>query len=65
VEERYGLAQQMRRAAVSIPNPAEAQVNGPREYHFIGISRGLTGAAGNPGCNLAVMLGFTAADWRI
>jgi four helix bundle protein len=43
VEERYGLAQQMRRAAVSIPsNLAEgAGRNGEREYlHFIGIPRG-------------------------
>ncbi|MGO8755110.1 MAG: four helix bundle protein [Gallionellaceae bacterium] len=42
-EERYGLAQQMRRAAVSIPsNLAEgAGRNGAKEYlHFIGISRG-------------------------
>ena len=42
-EERYGLSQQMRRAAVSIPsNIAEgAGRNGPKEYlHFIGISRG-------------------------
>lgn len=42
-EERFGLAQQMRRAAVSIPsNIAEgAARNGTKEYlHFIGISRG-------------------------
>jgi len=42
-EERYGLAQQMRRAAVSIPsNIAEgAGRNGAKEYlHFIGIARG-------------------------
>ncbi|PIQ13822.1 MAG: hypothetical protein COW70_02590, partial [Hydrogenophilales bacterium CG18_big_fil_WC_8_21_14_2_50_58_12] len=42
-EERYGLSQQMRRAAVSIPsNLAEgAGRNGAKEYlHFIGIARG-------------------------
>ena len=42
-EERYGLAQQMRRAAVSIPsNIAKgAGRNGAKEYlHFIGIARG-------------------------
>ena len=42
-EERYGLAQQMRRAAVSIPsNLAEgAGRNGIKEYvQFIGIARG-------------------------
>ena len=43
MEERYGLAQQMRRAAVSIPsNLAEgAGRNGIKEYvQFIGIARG-------------------------
>ena len=42
-EERYGLSQQMRRAAVSIPsNIAEgAGRNGAKEFlNFIGISRG-------------------------
>jgi four helix bundle protein len=42
-EERYGLSQQVTRAAVSIPsNIAEgAGRNGAKEYlHFIGISRG-------------------------
>ena len=42
-EELYGLAQQMRRAAVSVPsNLAEgAARNGTKEYaHFIGIARG-------------------------
>ena len=42
-EERYGLSQQMRRAAVSIPsNLAEgAGRNGIKEYvQFIGIARG-------------------------
>jgi four helix bundle protein len=42
-EERFGLSQQMRRAAVSIPsNIAEgAGRNGAKEYlHFIGVARG-------------------------
>ena len=42
-EELFGLTQQMRRAAVSIPsNLAEgAARNGAKEYlHFIGIARG-------------------------
>ncbi len=42
-EELFGLTQQMRRAAVSIPsNLAEgAARNGSKEYfHFIGIARG-------------------------
>jgi four helix bundle protein len=64
VEERYGLAQQMRRAAVSIPsNLAEgAGRNGAKEYfHFIGISRGSL-AELETQMQLTVMLGFTAAD---
>ena len=64
VEERYGLAQQMRRAAVSIPsNIAEgAGRNGVKEYvHFIGISRGSL-AELETQMQLAVMLGFTTAD---
>jgi four helix bundle protein len=63
-EERYGLAQQMRRAAVSIPsNIAEgAGRNGPKEYlHFIGIARGSL-AELETQMQLAVMLGFTSAD---
>ena len=63
-EERYGLAQQMRRAAVSIPsNIAEgAGRNGVKEYvHFIGISRGSL-AELETQMQLAVMLGFTTAD---
>ena len=63
-EERYGLAQQMRRAAVSIPsNIAEgAGRNGVKEYvHFIGISRGSL-AELETQMQLAVMPGFTTAD---
>jgi four helix bundle protein len=63
-EERYGLAQQMRRAAVSIPsNIAEgAGRNGAKEYlHFIGVARGSL-AELETQMQLAVMLGFTAAD---
>ena len=64
VEERYGLAQQMRRAAVSIPsNIAEgAGRNGAKEYlHFIGISRGSL-AELETQMQLAVMLDFATAD---
>ncbi len=60
VEERYGLAQQMRRAAVSIPsNLAEgAGRNGAKEFlHFIGISRGSL-AELDMQMQLAVMLDF-------
>ena len=63
-EERYGLSQQMRRAAVSIPsNIAEgAGRNGPKEYlHFIGVARGSL-AELETQMQLAVMLGFTTAD---
>ncbi|MGC2457126.1 MAG: four helix bundle protein [Gallionellaceae bacterium] len=63
-EERYGLAQQMRRAAVSIPsNLAEgAGRNGANEYlHFIGISRGSL-AELETQMQLAVMLDFTKPD---
>lgn len=64
VEERYGLAQQMRRAAVSIPsNIAEgAGRNGTKEFlNFIGISRGSL-AELETQLQLAVMLGFTAPN---
>ena len=64
VEERYGLAQQMRRAAVSIPsNIAEgAGRNGTKEYlHFIGISRGSL-AELETQLQLAVMLDFANSD---
>lgn len=64
MEERYGLSQQMRRAAVSIPsNLAEgAGRNGAKEYfHFIGISRGSL-AELETQMQLAVMLGFAHAN---
>lgn len=63
-EERYGLAQQMRRAAVSIPsNIAEgAGRNGAKEFlNFIGISRGSL-AELETQLQLTVMLGFAAPD---
>jgi len=43
-EEKYGLASQMRRAAVSIPsNIAEGYRRGTKEYkHFLSISDGST-----------------------
>lgn len=59
-EERYGLSQQMRRAAVSIPsNIAEgAGRNGAKEFlNFIGISRGSL-AELETQLQLTVMLGF-------
>ena len=64
-EERYGLAQQMRRAAVSIPsNIAEgAGRNGAKEFlNFIGIARGSL-AELETQLQLAVMLGFAAPDY--
>lgn len=67
VEERYGLVQQMRRAAVSIPsNLAEgAGRNGENEYlHFIGISRGSL-AELETQLQLAVMLGFASTDHAV
>ena len=63
-EERYGLAQQMRRAAVSIPsNIAEgAGRNGVKEFlNFIGISQGSL-AELETQLQLSVMLGFAAPD---
>jgi four helix bundle protein len=63
-EERYGLAQQMRRAAVSIPsNIAEgAGRNGPKKsLNFIGISRGSL-AELETQLELAVLLDFTKTD---
>ncbi len=64
VEERYGLSQQMRRAAVSIPsNIAEgAGRNGPREFlNFVGIARGSL-AELETQMQLAVMLDFASSD---
>lgn len=64
IEERYGLAQQMRRAAVSIPsNIAEgAGRNGAKEYlNFIGIARGSLSELDTQ-MQLAVMLSFTSSD---
>ena len=64
VEERYGLAQQMRRIAVSIPsNIAEgAGRNGAKKYlHFIGIARGSL-AELKTQLQLAVMLNFAPQD---
>lgn len=63
-EERFGLSQQMRRAAVSIPsNLAEgAARNGTREYaHFIGIARGSL-AELETQLKISAMLGFVAED---
>ena len=63
-EERYGLSQQMRRAAVSISsNIAEgAGRNGAKEFlNFIGISRGSL-AELETQLQLAIMLGFAAPD---
>ena len=63
-EERYGLALQMQRAAVSIPsNITEgAGRNGAKEVlDFIGISRGSL-AELETQLQLAVMLGFAAPD---
>jgi four helix bundle protein len=64
VEERYGLSQQMRRAAVSIPsNIAEgAGRNGTREFlNFVGIARGSL-AELETQMQLAVMLDFASSD---
>jgi len=63
-EERYGLAQQMRRAAVSIPsNIAEgAGRNGTKEFlNFLGIARGSL-AELETQLQLAVMLDFVPSD---
>jgi four helix bundle protein len=63
-EERYGLSQQLRGAAVSIPsNIAEgAGRNGAKEFlNFIEISRGSL-AEPETQLQLAVMLGFAAPD---
>jgi four helix bundle protein len=63
-EEQYGLSQQMRRAAVSIPsNIAEgAGRNGAKKHvHFIGVARG-SFAELETQMQLAVMLGCTTVD---
>ena len=63
-EERYGLSQQIRRAAVSIPsNIAEGTGrNGAKEYlHFIGVARGSL-AELETQMHLSVMLGFITDD---
>src|SRR5674476_2597 len=63
-EERFGLSQQMWRAAVSIPsNLAEgAARNGTKEYaHFIGIARGSL-AELETQLKISVMLKFVAED---
>lgn len=63
-EERFGFAQQMRRAAVSIPsNIAEgAGRNGTKEFlNFIGIARGSL-AELETQLQIAVMLEFTLPD---
>lgn len=66
-EERYGLAQQMRRAAVSIPsNIAEGSTRmHPKEYlQFLSISRGSLASLAEleTQLQLAGMLGFAPAD---
>ena len=64
IEERYGLAQQMRRAAVSIPsNLAEGSGrNGTKEYiYVIGIARGSL-AELDTQLQLAVMLDFAKSN---
>ena len=64
IEERFCLAQQMRRAAVSIPsNIAEgAGRNGNKEFlNFLGIARGSL-AELDTQLQLAVMLNFVSPD---
>ncbi|MBW6510307.1 MAG: four helix bundle protein [Desulfuromonadales bacterium] len=64
VEERFGLSQQMRRAAVSIPsNIAEGAARyGSKEYaHFISIARGSL-AELDTQVKIAVMLGFLPSE---
>ena len=59
-EERFGLSQQMRRAAVSVPsNIAEgAARNGKREFaNFVGIARGSLSELETQ-CLIAVDLGY-------
>jgi four helix bundle protein len=64
VEERFGLAQQMRRAAVSIPsNLAEgAARTSPKEYaQFISIARGSM-AELDTQLQIATQLGYLVPD---
>ncbi|MDO9053673.1 MAG: four helix bundle protein [Gallionella sp.] len=64
-EKRFGLAQQMRRAAVSVPsNIAEgAGRNGAKEFlNFMGIARGSL-AELETQLQLAVMLDFITPDY--
>jgi four helix bundle protein len=66
-EERFGLAQQMRQAAISVPsNIAEgAARQGVKEYaHFISIARGSL-AELDTQLQIANMLGFLASDHRV
>jgi len=63
-EERNGLAQQTRRAAVSIPSniPEGAARQGAREYaHFISIARGSL-AELDTQLQIAKLLGYLAQD---
>lgn len=63
-EERFGLAQQMRRAAVSVPsNIAEGAARaGPKEYaQFISIARGSL-AELDTQLQIATLLGYLAPD---
>ncbi len=63
-EERFGLSQQMRRAAVSIPsNLAEgAARNGTKEYaRFISIARGSLSELETQ-LKISVMLGFVTEN---
>ncbi|MBD1399542.1 four helix bundle protein [Pelovirga terrestris] len=64
IEERFGLSQQMRRAAISIPsNIAEGAARyGSKEYaHFISIARGSL-AELDTQVKIAVMLGFLPSE---
>ena len=65
-EERYGLVQQLRRAAVSIPsNIAEgAARNGNREFrHFVTIARGSLSEVDTQ-LDIALQLGYLKPETR-